>query len=112
MARRYPCEEVHSWVRAKLWVCLPITALYLALIFGGQRWMRDRPAADLRYSLIAWNWLCAIFSLCGAVRVAPHAIYRLYTTPAVEYICQPGEYDYGTGAVILWMSFFTVSKGA
>ena len=36
--------------------------------------------------------------------------YRLATTPTLEYICQPGEYDYGSGAVILWMSFFTVSK--
>ena len=28
--------------------------------------------------------------------------YRLATTPTLEYICQPGEYDYGNGAVILW----------
>ena len=108
----YPCEAIHSWIREWLWVCIPIAALYLALIFGGQQWMRDRPAADLRRPLIAWNWLCAIFSLIGAARVLPHAVYRLATVPTLEYICQPGEYDYGTGAVILWMSFFTVSKVA
>ena len=28
----------------------------------------------------------------------------------LEYVCLPGEYDYGSGAVILWMSFFTLSK--
>jgi hypothetical protein len=46
--------------------------------------------------------------VCGC---RSHCRYRLATTPTtLEYICQPGEYDYGSGAVILWMSFFTVSK--
>jgi len=61
-------------VREQLWVCIPITALYLVLIFGGQAYMRDRPAWDVRRSLICWNWLCSIFSLIGALRVVPHAL--------------------------------------
>eukprot|EP01043_Picozoa_sp_COSAG02_P088984 COSAG02_NODE_26017_length_643_cov_0.823529_1_plen_27_part_10 len=27
--------------------------------------MRERPAWDVRRSLICWNWLCSIFSLAG-----------------------------------------------
>jgi hypothetical protein len=61
-------------VREQLWVCIPITALYLVLIFGGQAYMRDRPAWDVRRALICWNWLCSIFSLIGALRVVPHAL--------------------------------------
>jgi hypothetical protein len=62
-------------IRERLWVCLPITAVYLLLIFGGQWYMRERPAWDVRRALICWNWLCSIFSFVGALRVVPHALY-------------------------------------
>lgn len=72
----YPCESLHSWVRDKLWLCIPITIFYLIAIFWGQHWMKQREAADLRLGLIVWNWFLAIFSAIGALRVAPHALYR------------------------------------
>ena len=71
------CRTSHcnSRIRERLWVCVPITVIYLVLIFGGQHYMRNRPAWDVRSSLICWNWLCSIFSLIGALRVVPHALY-------------------------------------
>ena len=72
VAENLQCERR---IRERLWVCLPITAIYLVLIFGGQWYMRERPAWDVQIPLICWNWLCSIFSLAGALRVVPHAMY-------------------------------------
>jgi len=44
-------------------------ALYLATIFGIQRYMKDRPPLKLRTPLIVWNWFLAVFSIMGFYRL-------------------------------------------
>ena len=50
------------------------SVLYVVLVFAGRRWMTNRPAYDLRKSLILWNTGLAIFSLFGAVACVPNII--------------------------------------
>ena len=57
VARSGPASRTLQISPGSLWqVCVPITALYLVGIFGGQSWMASRPAYDLRGCLIGWNW--------------------------------------------------------
>nr|XP_006822970.1 PREDICTED: elongation of very long chain fatty acids protein 6-like [Saccoglossus kowalevskii] len=44
------------------------SVVYLIVIFGIQRLMKDRPKFHLRRPLVAWNLALAIFSIIGAVR--------------------------------------------
>lgn len=50
-------------------------AIYVVVIFGGGRLMRDRPAFDLKNALAAWNLFLALFSIIGFCRTAPYLIY-------------------------------------
>lgn len=51
-------------------------ALYLLLIFSVQRWMKRKPAFQLKYSLFLWNTFMACFSILAVTRVTP-PLFRL-----------------------------------
>ena len=55
-----------------------ISAIYLAVIFGLRRVMRDRKPFDLRGLLIAWNAILAVFSILGVYRCVPEFISIIY----------------------------------
>jgi len=46
-----------------------VAAVYVALIFGLQHYMKDKEAFKLRKSLFVWNFLLGIFSMVGFYRV-------------------------------------------
>ena len=58
--------ELHAQV-ATLWMAsnwklsLTYSAIYLIVVFGGRRYMRDRPRLELRPVLSAWNFMLAAF---------------------------------------------------
>ncbi len=72
----------HDWRSAHLWmgqhyeVPVALCALYVMVIFGGKRLMRDRTAFDLQQPLFFWNVFLATFSAVGALCTVPH----IYTT--------------------------------
>lgn len=44
---------------------------YLAVIFGLEKYMRNRPAFKLKWPLFLWNVSLGIFSIIGFIRTAP-----------------------------------------
>jgi hypothetical protein len=55
-----------------------LCAVYLLLVFAGQRWMRGRKPLRLKRTLAAWNLGLSIFSFVGFLRTAPHLLYYLF----------------------------------
>lgn len=104
----------HSIVRVWMeenWrpVCAWASGIYMLLIFGGQSYMANRPAFDLRRPLTAWSMFLAIFSVMGAARTMPEFIHTLYTQGFYHSLCIPSfiEQDRVSG---FWTWMFVMSK--
>ncbi|CAG0883216.1 unnamed protein product [Cyprideis torosa] len=69
------------------WLGFPITALYLVLIFGGQRLMKNRQPYDLQRSLIVWNWLLAAMSLFTASKGIAFIANEIYFQRWTGILC-------------------------
>lgn len=90
-------------------VCAWASGIYMLLIFGGQSYMANRPAFDLRRPLTAWSMFLAIFSVMGAARTMPEFIHTLYTQGFYHSLCIPSfiEQDRVSG---FWTWMFVMSK--
>lgn len=53
------------------WTSIVLAFVYVALIFGGQAWMKGRERFELRRPLILWNVFLALFSIYGMIRCVP-----------------------------------------
>jgi len=98
---------------AELWVplCYYASALYLAVIFGGQAYMSTRQRFEMRRFLTAWNVMLAAFSIFGFARTLPELIHVLFSIPRGMYhsVCSSSyvEVDRVSG---FWSSLFVLSK--
>lgn len=90
--------------------------LYYPVIFGLQRYLRDRPALDLggADTKCRLNWIClwelglGVFSVVGAYNVVPLAVKSLSSTASLtEAICGPFERD---DPASYWIFLFNLSK--
>jgi hypothetical protein len=99
-----------EFARANNWIPVTCVILYGIGILLGQRYMKDREAFDLRWTLAAWNLLLSLFSCWGMVRTAPHLFYNLYAFNFEDTLCKPAIYMYGCGATGMWVQFFILSK--
>nr|WPW53318.1 elongation of very long chain fatty acids protein 6-like G protein [Hemicentrotus pulcherrimus] len=97
------------WLRENWWVSLPISAVYLVLVFGGQRWMENRPAYDLRRPLMMWSAAFALFSFFGLVNTAPSLLHSLLFEKNGwhDVICKASFYN---GRIGMWAWLFPMSK--
>lgn len=77
----FPFEAQYSPVSARKWMAenwtngFYVCAVYVALVFGIRRLMRDRVAFRLKGPLILWNVMLSTFSIVGFTRTAPE-LYR------------------------------------
>lgn len=92
------------------WIPVVCVTLYGVFILVGQRYMRDRKAFDLRWTLAAWNLFLAVFSAWGFVRTTPHLFYNLYAFSFEDTLCNEAVSMYGCGATGLWVQLFIFSK--
>lgn len=85
------------------------SAIYIFSIFGLQRWMRNRPAYDLKRPLFLWNFGLGLFSIFGFYRTLPGLIYVIFQVPNGFYksICEKEELDVQTA---YWVLLFALSK--
>lgn len=81
--------------------------IYIVLVFGGKRYMEERPSYGLRPWLALWSGILAVFSIFGAARTLPELILAV-NQHSLEYsICVP---SYLENAAAVWTFLFTVSK--
>lgn len=83
------------------------SAVYIAFVFGGQRFMQNRPGYDLRWALIVWSGLLAMFSIIGTARTLPEMISAIRYRSLKYSMCDSTYYKGVSG---FWGSLFVVSK--
>jgi len=82
--------------------------VYLITIFGLRRWMRSRPAFELKGPLFIWNLSLGIFSLVGLLRTGPELVMVLSRKNGLfNSICSKTGMNVPSGA---WGLLFTFSK--
>ena len=86
------------------WVC---AFGYVLTVFALGRFMQNRPAFELRRTLVLWSGTLAIFSAFGAARTIPERSHVLSTHGWSHSICYN---EYYTGPIALWNGLFVLSK--
>jgi len=87
-----------------------VGVVYLALIFGLQRWMRDRPAYKLKWPLFVWNLGLGVFSIVGFYRTIPEFMTILSGEQGFyKAICFRNG---GNWPLAYWSLLFVLSKYA
>ena len=54
-------KEATLWMASNWKISFTYSAIYLIVIFGGRRYMKDRPRLEIRPVLSAWNFMLAAF---------------------------------------------------
>jgi len=87
---------------------IPLSLLYVALVFGGKSWMSNRQPFKLQTPLALWNMALAIMSILIAVRMAPELFLALKNYGLHSTIC---EWKWETnGATSFWGVLMVFSK--
>jgi len=111
--KNYDVDYWHQWSK-DTWPAVPLAlcVLYLAAIFGGKHYMKDKqPAGDTnRNFLAAWNFLLSTFSFMGMARTVPHVMHNLFSKSLQENVCQEAADDWGSFSTGLWVQLFIYSK--
>jgi len=67
-------ERTQAFMNHWVHTCVKLTAVYLFVVFFGQKLMKSLPALDgawMDYTLAAWNFLFSVFSGFAAYRLVP-----------------------------------------
>ena len=97
------------WMSENWTLSFYYVALYLTCVFGGQYFLRNRKAFQLRGYLTAWNMLLSIFSFVGALRCTPELLRVLRHHDLFYSVCVNSnlEVDRVTG---FWSLMFVLLK--
>uniref|UniRef100_A0A3Q3WDE9 Elongation of very long chain fatty acids protein n=1 Tax=Mola mola TaxID=94237 RepID=A0A3Q3WDE9_MOLML len=97
-----------QWMQANWSKSFVFSALYAALVFGGQHYMKPRPKMNLRLPLVLWSLSLALFSIIGAVRTGAYMFHVLGSRGFRGSICDQSFYN---GPVSkFWAYAFVLSK--
>ncbi|KAM9364507.1 very long chain fatty acid elongase 6-like [Pholidichthys leucotaenia] len=106
--RRFDERGAIEWMEANWSKSLVFSALYAALVLGGQRYMKTRPKLNLRRPLILWSLSLALFSIVGAVRTGSYMLHVLTSGGFRRSVCDQSFYN---GPVSkFWAYAFVLSK--
>ena len=96
-----------EWMTYNWSNCFLYVAIYLFIIFSGQKYMEKREKFELRKALVAWNFVLGGFSAFGAARVWPEFIHVVNKYGIVHSYCNP---DWQFGVTGGWGGLFIISK--
>uniref|UniRef100_A0A8C5R3P1 Elongation of very long chain fatty acids protein n=1 Tax=Leptobrachium leishanense TaxID=445787 RepID=A0A8C5R3P1_9ANUR len=97
-----------QWMQENWSKSIFFSLLYAALIFGGQRVMKERRGFELRRPLVLWSFTLAVFSIIGAIRTIWYMGNVLISRGFKESVCDSGFYS---GPVSkFWAYAFVISK--
>ncbi|XP_018517676.1 elongation of very long chain fatty acids protein 6 [Lates calcarifer] len=106
--RRFDDRGAIRWMQANWSKSFVFSALYAALVFGGQHYMKPRPKMNLRRPLVLWSLSLALFSIIGAVRTGSYMLHILSSSGFRRSICDQSFYS---GPVSkFWAYAFVLSK--
>ncbi|MBN3276032.1 ELOV6 protein, partial [Polyodon spathula] len=106
--RSFDEREAIEWMQEHWSKSFVFSALYAAVIFGGQQFMKERQKLELRKPLVLWSLSLAVFSIVGAVRTGWYMLYILDTSGFKQSVCDQSFYS---GPVSkFWAYAFVLSK--
>ncbi|XP_018410085.1 PREDICTED: elongation of very long chain fatty acids protein 6-like [Nanorana parkeri] len=106
--RGFDYQEAFQWMQQNWSKAFFFSVLYAAMIFGGQRVMKERKRFELRRPLVLWSLTLAVFSIIGAVRTGWFMTNMLLSSGFKQSICDRSFYD---GPVSkFWAYAFVLSK--
>lgn len=95
-------------VKTYWWISIVLSVFYLAIIFSGQVYMKNRPAFELRRLLYSWNIFLALFSIVGAVKCTPALVEIIIERGYIGSVCfTDGHLNQ---QISLWSYLFVFSK--
>jgi len=71
---RYDFHRWRTWMGQYWYLSLYLSALYVTLIYIGQKWMQNRTPYSLKTQAIVWNVVMGIFCFTGFYRALPEVI--------------------------------------
>ncbi|XP_058506980.1 elongation of very long chain fatty acids protein 6-like [Solea solea] len=106
--RRFDDRDAVQWMQQNWSKAFVFSALYAALVFAGQHYMRPRPKLNLRRPLVLWSLCLALFSIIGAVRTGSYMLHVLSSAGFRSSVCDQSFYR---GPVSrFWAYAFVLSK--
>jgi len=104
--------KVWDILEANSWLPVAACAIYVLAIHLGQRYMKSRPAWNLRRSLAVWNLLLAVFSAFGFIRMATQLTHNFSHYGFRDSVCESARSMIGSGTTAVWGLAFALSKFA
>ncbi|XP_035462423.2 elongation of very long chain fatty acids protein 6-like [Scophthalmus maximus] len=106
--RRFDDTGAIRWMKENWNKSFVFCALYAALVFAGQNYMRPRPKLNLRRPLVLWSLSLALFSIIGSVRTGSYMFHVLSSSGFRQSVCDQSFY---IGPVSkFWAYAFVLSK--
>jgi hypothetical protein len=100
-------ESKRTWMVNNWHLSLVFAFAYVVCIFSAQKYMKTRERFELRKPLIVWNFILAVFSAAGAIRVWPEFIDTIRVKGLDHSFCSE---DYTHGVTGSWSWLFILSK--
>ncbi|KAM8924349.1 very long chain fatty acid elongase 3 [Pelodytes ibericus] len=106
--RSFDDQGAIQWMQDNWSKSFFFSLLYVAIIFGGQRVMKERRRFELRRPLVLWSLTLAIFSIVGAMRTGWYLGNLLFRSGFKHSVCDQSFYS---GPVSkFWAYAFVISK--
>jgi elongation of very long chain fatty acids protein 6 len=100
-------ESKKDWMRNSWHLSILYAFIYIVAVFLGQWYMKSRAKYDLRRALIAWNFVLAVFSFIGTVRIFPE-FYHTIVHKGIDHSVCNNDYTHGVSGCWAWL--FILSK--
>ena len=100
-------EESILWLQGTLPFTAYCSALYLIVVFGLQRYMRNRAALELRRVLALWSASLGVFSFIAAWKLVPERVRVVRHYGWAHSVCNQDGYP---DDLVFWVFLFVLSK--
>ena len=100
-------HDLRIWLRRNQHIPFIIIAIYLVMVFGIKKWMRDRKPFKLTGVLVVWNLSLSMFSMIGSLRTIPQILHTVRSHGIHYSLCCEGDVS---GVYGFWTSLFILSK--
>ncbi|GMT18912.1 hypothetical protein PFISCL1PPCAC_10209, partial [Pristionchus fissidentatus] len=100
-------EKITLFLQMNWMHTLTISVIYYAVVRGIEKYLKDKPAFDLKTPLFLWNGVLALFSITGLLRFSEDFLHSLYhdgVYRTICYSCHPHD------VAAFWSLLFAISK--
>ncbi|KAI6175402.1 Elongation of very long chain fatty acids protein [Aphelenchoides bicaudatus] len=101
-------RQQKRWVEDHFYLTLQISLAYVFVVFGTKYLMRNRQPFGLFVPLNLWNFLLAVFSIVGTIKLTPEFFSTVYNQGFQESYCHVRNFTSGENGYWVWL--FIVSK--